>query len=89
MIRTTLYHDTDLAFTPVQVLEYETPEEIYSEVFRIIRERCEQSGFHSYYIRSWTESFNGDGDPVTVFDYGSHTQFYTLFPAVPVPEPVS
>ncbi len=51
-------------------------QEIKTEAMRFIRGFCDERGFKIHYIRTW----NRDGE--TVFDVGSHTEFFILRPEV-------
>lgn len=53
------------------VANVETTDDAYSEIKKFCRER----DFHIYYTRIWQ-----DEDGVTVFDVGSHTEFFKLYP---------
>lgn len=53
-----------------------TDSEILSEAENIIRAVCAEHNFKINYIRVW----NRDG--VTIFDFGSHSEFFHLKPEV-------
>lgn len=53
-----------------------TDQEIMSEAGKLINTFCSERNFKIYYTRTW----NSDGK--TVFDVGSHTEFFHLIPAV-------
>ena len=53
-----------------------TDSEILTEVNKIIKRFCDNRNFEIYYVRIWNE------DGVTVFDVGSHTEFFRLIPAL-------
>lgn len=53
-----------------------TDHEIMSEAGAIINNFCSERSFKIYYTRVW----NSDGK--TIFDVGSHTEFFHLIPAV-------
>lgn len=53
------------------IADVETADEAYSE----IKNFCYERNFHIYYTRVWQ---NGDG--ATVYDVGSHTEFFKLYP---------
>ena len=54
--------------------ERKTDSEILNEVNKIIKRFCDNRNFEIYYIRIWNE------DGATVFDVGSHTEFFRLIP---------
>lgn len=51
-------------------------QDILDEAFLLIHAFCAGRGVKIYYIRAWNR--NG----VTIFDVGSHTEFFHLTPAV-------
>lgn len=51
-------------------------QEIMSEAQKLIHAFCDERNFKIYYVRVW----NADGK--TVFDVGSHTEFFHLIPEV-------
>lgn len=51
-----------------------TRDEIYSAAMKEIRKFCSDRNFHIYYVRTWAEE--RDGVNMTVFDVGSHTEFF-------------
>lgn len=53
-----------------------TDAEIRKIAFQKMREFCEERNFTIYYTRSW----NATGK--TIFDVGSHTEFFHLVPAL-------
>lgn len=53
-----------------------TDQEIMSEAEKLISTFCSDHNFKVYYTRVW----NSDGK--TIFDVGSHTEFFHLIPAV-------
>ena len=55
-------------------------EEIRTEAMRVMQEFCEQRSFKIWYYRSW----NCDG--ITIFDVGSHSEFFHVVPAIKVTE---
>lgn len=56
--------------------EYHTHEEIYSAAMKEIIKFCNKNNpnFKFYYVRTWSEKI--DGVMMTVFDVGSHTEFF-------------
>ena len=52
--------------------------DILSETMLLIRAFCEERNFTIYYVRRW----NRDGK--TVFDVGSHTEFFLLTPGIEI-----
>lgn len=53
------------------IADVKTADEAYSEIKKFCRER----DFHIYYTRILQ-----DDDGVTVYDVGSHTEFFKLYP---------
>lgn len=53
-----------------------TDQELMSEAGKLINAFCSERNFKIYYTRVW----NSDGK--TIFDVGSHTEFFHLIPAV-------
>lgn len=51
-------------------------QDILGEAFLLIHAFCAERNFKIYYTRTWNH--NG----VTIFDVGSHTEFFHLTPAV-------
>ena len=51
-------------------------QDILDEAFLLIHAFCAERNFKIYYTRTWNH--NG----VTIFDVGSHTEFFHLTPAV-------
>lgn len=56
--------------------QLKSDQEIMSEANLLIRAFCAERNFTIYYTRVW----NSDGK--TIFDVGSHTEFFHLIPAV-------
>ena len=54
----------------------ETEEDARREAVQEICEFCNQRNFRIHYLREWQEEFHGQ--PATVFDVGSHTEFFIL-----------
>lgn len=55
----------------------DSTEDIMVKAMEEIKKYCDEHGHHmEHYIRVW----NSDGD--TVFDFGSHTDFYHLTPQI-------
>lgn len=56
--------------------EYHTHKEIYSAAMKEIIKFCNKNNpnFKFYYVRTWNEKI--DGVMMTVFDVGSHTEFF-------------
>lgn len=53
------------------IADVKTEDEAYSE----IKKFCYERSFHIYYTRVWQDS-----DGVTVYDVGSHTENFKLYP---------
>lgn len=53
--------------------------EVFDAAMKEIRKFCDDHNFKIYYIRVWNES------EATVFDVGSHTEFFHLIPPVVIP----
>ena len=54
----------------------ETEEDARREAVQEICEFCNQRNFRIHYLREWQQEFHGR--PSTVFDVGSHTEFFIL-----------
>lgn len=56
--------------------EHNTHEEIYSAAMKEIVKFCNETNpnFKIYYVRTWATKI--DGVMMTVFDVGSHTEFF-------------
>ena len=55
----------------------DSTEDIMVKAMKEIKKYCDEHGHHmEHYIRAW----NSDGD--TVFDFGSHTDFFHLTPQI-------
>lgn len=59
-----------------EVGQPKSDQDILDEAFLLIHAFCAGRGVKIYYIRAWNR--NG----VTIFDVGSHTEFFHLTPAV-------
>ena len=57
-------------------------EEKSAEVFRGIHRFCEDHNFKIYYTRTWVEPINGE--EMTIFDVGSHSEFFCVKPPLKV-----
>lgn len=53
--------------------------DVFDAAMKEIRAFCEYHNFKIYYTRVWNES------EATVFDVGSHTEFFHLIPPVVIP----
>lgn len=56
--------------------QLKSDQDILDEAFLLIHAFCAGRGVKIYYIRAWNR--NG----VTIFDVGSHTEFFHLTPAI-------
>jgi len=54
--------------------------EIREDIFAEIRNFCEEHDYAVDYIRMWNTEKNGK--PMTIFDAGSHTEFFYAEPAI-------
>jgi len=57
-----------------------TDSEKKADALSEIRKFCEERDYAIYYIRSWNTV--QDEKPMTVFDAGSHTEFFYAEPAI-------
>jgi phosphoribosylformylglycinamidine (FGAM) synthase-like amidotransferase family enzyme len=53
-------------------------DEILALAYNEIRRFCSRHNFTIYIIRAW------NSDDATIFDVGSHTEFFYLFPALDI-----
>ena len=53
--------------------------DVFREAMGSIHSFCAERGYRIPYVRNWNQ------DHATVFDVGSHTEFFYLHPAIPIP----
>lgn len=61
-------------------------EELSCRVNMKIREFCDKHNFHIYYTRIWNDVV--EGRQMTVFDVGSHDEFFCTDPPLEIRRPV-
>ena len=73
----TLYFQSDDGTVRLlREIRCETEEDARREAVKEICEFCNQRNFRIHYLREWQQEFHGR--PSTVFDVGSHTEFFIL-----------
>ena len=60
-----------------QIDDTRTSKQVTSEIMREIRQFCKERKFHIYYTRIW----DVPSENRTMFDVGSHTEFFVTEPA--------
>ena len=49
-----------------------------NEAYKIMNKFCEDRGFKIYYVRKWTREDGKLTGKYTIFDVGSHTEFFYM-----------
>lgn len=66
------------------IKEGKTVQESLDAAFAEINKFCRDRNFAIYYVRRWNTEV--DGQNISCFDVGSHTEFFYLEPAIPFEE---
>lgn len=68
----TLYFDNGCTIREIASVSSE------KEAYKIMNKFCEERGFKIYYVRQWTREDGKLSGKYTIFDVGSHTEFFYM-----------
>ena len=76
------FEDSNGQFKVIDTIDEKSisTEELLDAIYKKITDFLDKHNFKSYYTRQWNE--NIEGNLMTTFDVGSHTEFFHCCPAI-------